>query len=243
ATNIYNTLQCYEDIMLNINASLQPSIARFMQLENADVLDNAFSNFLKLNATFTYKDLMNYFSERYSEKRLIKYVGNIPLYKKTLIFDKDEIDVRLQDLVNKGIIVQLESSVQIAKNKGKKHGGLPKSEKDMFLSMPVLYGIFAGQWNPLIVYPEIENVASETSRVLREIMSVDGEESGYASKVLKLIFKDSSVDKVMVNIAGVLEMYYEQMNEQKPEFLVEGSDGTTISLKQLDGEIYESISV
>jgi len=226
----------YEQLVMSLNSTLQPSIALAVSLENGNVLDNAFANFLKLHPAFTYKELMNYFEERYSEKKLIKYVGSIPIYKKLLLFDRREIDARIFDLIKSGVIYYA------GNGKGKKRELPTRFDKDNFISMPVVYGIFAGSWNPLAVYPEIESVSAESSRVLRELMSAELE-TNQAAKLLKLLFKDSTTDNVIGNFAGILSMYYEQMNEQRPEFLVETENGPSLSIMHTGEEVYETVTV
>ncbi len=234
-----NVLRDYESVMFSIANSIQKNIESSISLENGDVLDNAFYNFLKLNPVFTLRELMKYFEERYSEKRLIKYVGNIPLYKTTLIFDKNEIESRLMDLVHEGVVMSCSNK---ASSKGKKKEYSAKLDRDTFISMPVLYALFSGSWNPLAIYPEIEQVREESCKVLRELM--DGEfEPNQANRILKLMFKDAKPESVLGNFAGILSMYYEQMNEPRPDYIVETEHGPMINIESIDSEMYETVKV
>jgi len=233
ALNIQDALKEYERLLFALDSNIQPNISKFIELENEDVLDNAFSNFLKMHLTFTHNQLMDYFDERYSEKTLLRYVGNVPIYRKRLLFDKKEIEDRLADLISNGII--LESSSKDGKSK--------KSSKDKYISMPAVYAIFSGAWNPLVIYPEIEYVANESSRVLRELMTMEEAETNQAGKMLKLLFKNGSTENFITNFAGLLSMYYEQMNEPRPEFIIETAEGQAIVLSFQEGAFYETVAV
>ena len=68
-------------------------------------------------------------------------------------------------------------------------------------------------------------------------------EANQAGKILKLLFKDSEPANVMHNLAGILSMYYEQMSEPKPEFLIDGPEGAEISLSSNNDDVYETVSV
>ncbi|MEM3363972.1 MAG: hypothetical protein QXS93_00490 [Candidatus Micrarchaeia archaeon] len=233
ALYIQEALKEYERLLFSLDSSIKPNVSKFVELENDDVLDNAFSNFLKMHLTFTHKELMDYFEERYSEKTLLKYVGNVPIYKKRMLFEKKDIESRLEGLISDGII--LESHGRDAKAK--------KGTKDKFISMPAVYAIFTGPWNPLIVYPEVEYVATESARVLRELMIMEEAETSQAGKMLKLLFKNGSAEGFIQNLAGLLVMYYEQMNEPKPEFIFETADGPTIAISFQEGAFYEAVTV
>ncbi|MCX8200040.1 MAG: hypothetical protein N3G76_01070 [Candidatus Micrarchaeota archaeon] len=233
ALYIQDALKEYERLLFTLDSGIKPNVSKFVELENDDVLDNAFSNFLKMHLTFTHKELMDYFEERYSEKTLLKYVGNVPIYKKRMLFEKKDIESRLEGLISDGIVLDNRSK----DGKGKKGG------KEKLISMPAVYAIFTGSWNPLVVYPEVEYVATESSRVLRELMAMEEAETNQAGKMLKLMFKNGSADGFIQNFAGLLTMYYEQMNEPRPEFIIETADGPAIALSFHEGAFYETVTV
>lgn len=233
ALNIQDALKDYERLLFTLDSSIQPNISRLIDLESDDVLDNAFSNFLKMHLTFTHKQLMAYFDERYSERTLLKYIGNVPIYKKRMLFDKKDIEERFADLISNGIV--LEPRAKDAKAK--------KSAKDKFISMPAVYAIFAGSWNPLVIYPEVDYIAGESSRVLRELMVIEEAEANQAGKMLKLLFREGNADNFIANFASLLIMYYEQMGEPRPEFIIETEDGPTVALSLTDSAYYESVMV
>ncbi|MEM0438202.1 MAG: hypothetical protein QXU54_02780 [Candidatus Micrarchaeia archaeon] len=236
--SIESQLIDYERLLMDINQSLQQPIQRAIDIDNADVLDNAFSNFLRANPTFTYKQLMDYFEERYSEKRLIKYIGHIPIYKKTLVFERREIDARLESLIAGGVVVNLGAPDQ----KPRKKEGTPRLDKCSFLSMPIVYAVFAGSWNPLAIYPESEHMHAYVSKVMRDLMSMDLETSN-AAKMLKLLFKEDGAAGIMQNLAGIISMYCEQMGEHRPDFVIEGIDGPTIALPGTAHDYVETVRI
>ncbi len=233
AMYLHDALKDYERLLFTLDSGIQPNISKFVDLENDDVLDNAFSNFLKTNLTFTQKELMAYFDERYSEKTLLKYVGNVPIYKKRMLFDKKDIESRLEGLIGDGVVLDMRAS----ELKGKKGG------KEKFISMPAVYAVFTGPWNPLVVYPEVEYIAAESSRVLRELMIMEEAETNQAGKMLKMLFKGGGADGFIQNFTNIMLMYYEQMNEPKPDFIIEASDGPTIALTFPNSAFYESVTV
>ncbi len=230
ALRVNNALKDYEQLMVDLSSELQENIFAFVELEGGDVLDNAFSNFLKNNLTFTYDELMNYFERRYSEKQLVKYIGNIPIYKRKMIFSEKEIKDRLEKLIQKGIVFCEEYHPK----KGKKQPEF----KGKMISMPIIYNIFAYPWYPILSMPEINNIGYEIRRVVYELLSVESDE-GQIGKFLKLIFKESSETEGIQNLLGVLNMYYEQMGEPKPDFLVEENEEYKLSIG--DTEVYERV--
>ena len=94
----------YEEFLFTYEHNIQEYVKSFIELENGDVLDNAIANYLKMNPEFNYDDLMKYFEERYSEKKIVKYIGNIPIYRKELIFEREAIETKLYDLIELGLI-------------------------------------------------------------------------------------------------------------------------------------------
>ena len=239
-SEMHAAMHDYELLIQSLNASLQPAMQKSALLENGDVLDNAFANFLKSNTLFTLKDLISYFEEKYSEKKLVKYVGSIPIYKKTIIFSRDDIESRLLDLLGDGIVFR--AGPGASRQKGKKREKLSGASKDEFISMPVVYAIFGSAWNPLAAYPEAEGIAAESMKVISELMSADAE-PGQAGKMLKLLFKNSDAGFLFSNLAGMLSMYYEQMGEHRPEFIIEGPSGLSIAVgSHGDNGLYETVS-
>ncbi|MCX8205893.1 MAG: hypothetical protein N3H30_01555 [Candidatus Micrarchaeota archaeon] len=228
----------YQRLLMDINQSLQQPIQRAIDIDNADVLDNAFSNFLRANPSFTYRQLMDYFEERYSEKRLIKYIGHIPIYKKTLVFERREIDARLESLIAGGVVLNIGAQDP----KQRKKEGLPKLDKCSFISMPLIYAVFAGSWNPLAVYPEAEQMHIQVSKVMRDLMSMDLETS-HAAKMLKLLFKEQGPAGLLQNLAGIVVMYSEQMGEHRPDFIVDGPEGPTIAVPGAAHDYVETVRV
>jgi hypothetical protein len=211
---IQSVVKEYETFLFTYEQNIQQNIKKFIDLDNGDILDNAISNYLKINAEFDYDSLMNYFEERYSEKKIVKYIGNIPIYKKELVFGREEIESKLFDLIEEGIIY--------VKDLGKdKLSSLFGKE---FVSMPIIFSTFLGRWNPLIIYPEVSELSYEFQKVVDELMSMDTDVNE-VDKMIKILFKDENLSNIIVNMAGMMELYYEQIGGSKPSFLAKNEKG------------------
>ncbi len=230
ALRINAALKDMEQLMIDVSSELQTSIFKILEMENGDVLDNAFANYLKNNLQFTYEELMKHFEDKYSEKQLVKYIGNIPIYKRKMIFTKEQINKKMEELIEAGVI--------FCESYEKKKG--VKLEGKVFVSMPVVYGIFVQPWYPIVDFPEVKAVGSEIRKVLYELLTVEAEEK-QIGKMLKLIFKDSNQVEALKNLAGILSMYYEQMGENKPEFIIEEQGEPRIIISN-EG-IYETVEI
>lgn len=229
--SIQKTIKDYEDFLFNYEQNIQENIRRFVDLENGDVLDNAIANYLKNNAEFDYENLNNYFEDRYSEKRIVKYIGNLPIYKKELIFEREEIESKLFDLIEQGTIY--------VKDLGKEK--LSSLEGKKFVSMPVLFAGFLGRWNPLIIYPEVSEFSYEFQKVMDELMSLDTD-LNEVQKMLNVIFKEEKISNVVKNIAEMMDLYYEQMGGSKPSFIAKNEEGAFFDFCITYGE-YETVKI
>jgi hypothetical protein len=229
--SLQKTINEYEDFLFSYEQNVQENIRKFINLDNGDILDNAIANYLKINAEFNYENLMNYFEDRYSEKRIVKYVGNIPIYKKELIFEREEIESRLLNLVEQGTIY--------VKNLGKEK--LSSLEGKEFISMPIIFAAFLGRWNPLIIYPEVSEFSFEFQKVMDELMSLDTDLSE-VQKMLNIIFKEEKISNVMKNVAEMMDSYYEQMGGSKPSFLAKNEEGAFFDFCITYGE-YETVKI
>lgn len=214
-----NLLKEYEEFLFANTHNVQDNIKKYVDLENGDVLDNAIANYLKSNIEFDYDGIMKYFEDRYCERRIVKYIGNVPVYKKEMIFEKEAIETKLFDLIEQGLI--------FVKNLGKEK--LVTLENKEFISMPVLFAAFLGRWNPLIIYPEVSEFAYELQRVMDELMGMDTE-SNEVEKMLNVLFKDENISNVVSNVAGMMDLYYEQMGATKPHFVCKDEKGSKINL-------------
>lgn len=228
---IQNNIKEYEDFLFTYEQNIQENIRKFIDLENGDVLDNAFANYLKNNVEFDYENLMNFFEDRYSEKRIVKYIGNIPIYKKELVFEREEIESKLFDLIEQGTIY--------VKDLGKEK--LSSLEGKEFISMPVLFAGFLGRWNPLIIYPEVSEFSYEFQKVMDELMSLDTD-LNEVEKMLNVIFKEEKISNVVKNVAEMMDLYYEQMGNSKPSFLARNEQGAFFDFCITYGE-YETVKI
>lgn len=229
--NIQNVLKEYGDFLFSYEHNIQEYVKNFIDLESGDVLDNAIANYIKINAEFTYDDLIKYFEGRYSEKRIVKYVGNIPIYKRELIFESEVIESKMFDLINLGLIH--------VKNLGKDK--LTSLEGKEFISMPIVFASFLGRWNPLIIYPEISEFSFEFQKVIDELMCMDTE-INEVEKMINVLFKDENLSNIILNIAGMMDNYYEQMGISKPSFLCLNEKGAFFDFCINYGE-YETVSI
>lgn len=228
---IQNNIKEYEDFLFTYEQNIQENIRKFIDLENGDVLDNAIANYLKNNVEFDYENLMNFFEDRYSEKRIVKYIGNIPIYKKELVFEREEIESKLFDLIEQGTIY--------VKDLGKEK--LSSLEGKEFISMPVLFAGFLGRWNPLIIYPEVSEFSYEFQKVMDELMSLDTD-LNEVEKMLNVIFKEEKISNVVKNVAEMMDLYYEQMGNSKPSFLARNEQGAFFDFCITYGE-YETVKI
>lgn len=228
---VQNLLKEYEEFLFSNTNNAQDNIKRFIDLENGDVLENAISNYLKVNVEFDYDSIMKYFEDRYCEKRIVKYIGNVPVYKKEMVFEKEAIETKLYDLIEQGIIY--------VKNLGKEK--LNSLETREFISMPILFAVFLGRWNPLVIYPEVSEFAYEFQKVIDELMGMDTD-TNEVEKMLNIILKDENISNVVSNVAGMMDLYYEQMGVQKPHFIYKDEKGSKVNLCY-SYEEYETVRI
>jgi hypothetical protein len=221
----------YEEFLFNYEQNIQDNVKKFIDLENGDVLDNAIANYLKINVEFDYDSLMAYFEERYSEKKIVKYIGNMPIYKRELVFERNLIESKLFDLIELGII--------FVKNLGKDK--LSSLEGNEFISTPIIFAGFLGRWNPLIIYPEVSEFSYEFQKVMDELMCMDTE-LNEVEKMLNVVLKEDNLSNVVKNIANMMDLYYEQIGGSKPSFLAKNEEGSFFDFCISYGE-YETVKI
>jgi len=228
---LQSVIKEYEELLFNSEHNVQENIKKFIDLENGDVLDNAIANYLKINVEFDYDSLMKHFEDRYCERKIVKYIGNVPIYKKELIFEKEVIETKLFDLIEMGTIH--------VKNLGKDK--LTSLDGKEFISMPIIFSAFLGRWNPLIVYPEVSEFSYEVQKVIDDLMNMDTEINEY-EKMLNLLFKDENISNVVTNLADMMELYYEQVGNAKPSFLIKTEKGSSFDFCVSYGE-FETVKI
>lgn len=227
--NARDVLDSYARIVLELSEPVRSHWSEWLRSEDAiqkREIDTAFENYLNQVPSFTYKELLAHMEKYYSEKKLLKYVGPIPLYKDVLMFTEDMIQKKLQYYIEKNMVLSAssDSPIKKQKSKGSKHEEDEVTEPELlsakFVSLPYAFSMFFWQWDPTLIQPSNEHNLKEMERAMQEIIGCQISNL-QASKVLKLFFKDCETDfsRIIPNYAKVLALYYKQLNEPAPQFI------------------------
>ncbi len=223
-------LEVYEKILRDLSDKAKKVKQKWHKNNSGvDELGSAFENFLSTGPVFTYKDLISHMETFYSEKKLVKYVGTVPIFKEVLKFTETTVDKKLNELVEEGILLVAGSGTQEKAN-GKEPAHAKVKLDVKYVSLPHLFNLFCWQWDPTTYQPGFDYEFREIEHAMQEILGCDLNNL-QTSKVLRLIFKDSEADKtkIMSNYAKILALYYKQIGEQVPDFIE--LDGEKASLK------------
>ncbi|MBI5158578.1 hypothetical protein HY992_00480 [Candidatus Micrarchaeota archaeon] len=226
-------LEVYEKILRDLSDKARKARQKWHKANpDSDELSTAFENFLSISPTFSYKDLIAHMEAFYSEKKLVKYIGTVPLHKDVLKFTETAVERKLKELSEQGIVLSGSgSSVKSGAKAAFPEEHAPKLKLDVkYVSLPFLYNLFCWQWDPTAYQPAFDYELREVEHAMEEILGCDLA-SLQTSKVLKLIFKDCESDKTKVasNYAKILSLYYKQIGEHAPDFLE--TDGENASFK------------
>ncbi|MEM4389075.1 MAG: hypothetical protein QXG98_00240 [Candidatus Micrarchaeia archaeon] len=234
--NALDVIDVYGKICLELNEKVRQHWLGWhsREEEGKTELGTAVAKYLMETGSFSFSDLVAHMERHYSEKKLLRYVGPIPIYKDVLMFTREAIQKKLESYIAMGMVLPANPQPQVTAEKGKER----KKETpalDMngrFVSLPYAYSIFYWQWDPTVLNLRMEDELKEMERVMQEII---GCQMGnlQATKVLRLIFKDCESDwsRVLSNFAKIIALYYKQMNQPAPPFIQTAGDGVVIRLE------------
>jgi len=234
--NAHDVIDTYTRICLELNEKVREHwLAWNMDEEGMKTeLSTAIAKYLLQTGSFSFSDLVAHMERHYSEKKLLKYVGPIPIYKDVLMFSREAIQKKLESYILKGMVIPAIPKAALQAEKGKERRKEAASAIDdgtRFVSLPYAYSIFYWQWDPTALNLKMEEELKEMERVMQEILGCQINNL-QASKVLRLLFKDCESDwsRVLSNYAKIIALYYKQMNQPAPPFIRQVGEGMTIRL-------------
>ncbi|MEM3030169.1 MAG: hypothetical protein QXH27_00385 [Candidatus Micrarchaeia archaeon] len=234
--NAHDVIDAYGKMCLELNEKVRQHWLTWNSGEEGTKteLGTAVAKYLMQTGSFSFADLVAHMERHYSEKKLLKYVGPIPIYKDVLMFTREAIQKKLESYLAMGMVLPANPPSQAAIERGKerrKEAAPALDDRARFVSLPYAYSIFYWQWDPTVLNLKMEDELKEMERVTQEII---GCQMGnlQAAKVLRLLFKDCESDwsRVLSNYAKIIALYYKQMNQPAPPFIQAAGEGAVIRL-------------